>query len=65
VLSKSNHKKALIVIDGKNTNLELAVRNLKDYKVIDARGLNVYDVLDYDGLYITKSAFEKVEAMVQ
>ena len=65
VLAKSSHTNALIVIDGKNPNLELAVRNLKDYKVIDARGLNVYDVLDYDGLYITKSAFEKVEAMVQ
>lgn len=65
VLSKGNHRKALVVIDGRNENLELAVRNLKDYKVIDARGLNVYDVLDYEGLYITKSAFEKVEAMVQ
>lgn len=65
VLAKSELKNALIVIDGGNRNLELAVRNLKDYKVIEAAGLNVYDVLDYDGLVITRSALEKVEAMFQ
>ncbi|MFQ5736792.1 MAG: 50S ribosomal protein L4 [Thermodesulfobacteriota bacterium] len=65
VLSKANPAGALVVIDGGNRNLELAVRNLKDYKVIEAVGLNVYDILDYDGLYMTRSALEKVEAMVQ
>lgn len=65
VLAKSELKNALIVIDGGNRNLVLAVRNLKDYKVIEAAGLNVYDVLDYDGLVITRSALEKVEAMFQ
>ena len=53
---------ALIVIDGANRNLELAVRNLKDYKLLQAGGINVYDVLDYDHLVITKGALEKVEA---
>ncbi len=65
LLRKSAPTSALIVIDGENRNLGLAVRNLKDYKVIDARGINVYDLLDYDGLLITKSALEKVEAIVQ
>ncbi|MDP2688931.1 MAG: 50S ribosomal protein L4 [Deltaproteobacteria bacterium] len=65
LLNKANLASALIVIDGANRNLQLAVRNLKDFKVIEAGGLNVYDILDYDGLVITRSALEKVEAMVQ
>jgi len=65
MLRKSAPTNALIVIDGENRNLNLAVRNLKDYKVIDARGINVYDLLDYDNLIITRSALEKVEAIVQ
>lgn len=64
VFKKNNIGKALIVIDSDNRNLKLGVRNLKDYKLIDVRGINVYDILNYDNLVITKSAFEKVEAMV-
>ncbi len=64
LLKKTGSAGALIVIEGGNRNLELAVRNLKDYKVIEAVGLNVYDVLDYEGLFMTRAAFEKVEAMV-
>lgn len=65
ILKNSKLSNALIVIDGANRNLELAVRNLKDYKLINARGVNVYDILNYDTLVMTKSAFEKVEAMIQ
>ena len=65
VLRNSKLSNALIVIDGENRNMELAVRNLKDFKLINVRGLNVYDILNYDTLAITKSAFEKVEAMIQ
>ncbi len=65
MLKKSDLSNALIVIDGENRNLDLAVRNLKDYKVINARGINVYDLLNYDNLVITKSALEKVEAIIQ
>lgn len=65
LFTKVNLKNALVVVDSDNANLRLATRNLKDFKVIDVRGLNVYDILDYDNLIITKSALEKVEAMVQ
>lgn len=65
VLRNSKLSNALIVIDGENRNMELAVRNLKDFKLINVRGINVYDILNYDTLAITKSAFEKVEAMIQ
>ncbi len=65
VLRNSKLSNALIVIDGDNRNMELAVRNLKDFKLINVRGINVYDILNYDTLAITKSALEKVEAMIQ
>lgn len=65
IFKKANMTNGLVVIDGASRNLELAVRNLKDFKVIDAKGLNVYDILNYDNLIMTKGALEKVEAMVQ
>nr|AKQ00813.1 50S ribosomal protein L4, large subunit ribosomal protein L4 [uncultured delta proteobacterium Rifle_16ft_4_minimus_11275] len=54
-----------LVIEGENRNLELAVRNLKDFQVQRTGGLNVYDILNYESLVMTRSALEKVEAMVQ
>src|SRR3990170_2753896 len=65
LLKRSNLDNALIVIEGDNKNLELAVRNLKDFQVQKVVGLNVYDILNYDNLVITKGALEKVEAMAQ
>jgi len=52
-------------VDGENTFLKLASRNLKDFKVIDVGGINVYDMLNYENLVFTKSSLEKVEAMVR
>jgi len=65
ILKNSNLSNALIVIDEPNRNLELAVRNLMHFKLIRIGGINVYDILNYDTLAMTKSAFEKVEAMIQ
>lgn len=65
IFKRSGLDNALIVIDGENKNLKLAVRNLKDFKLVDAHGINVYDVLNYDSLVITKDALSKVEALVQ
>lgn len=65
LFSKANLSNGLVVVDSESANIRLATRNLKDFKLIDVRGLNVYDILNYDNLIITKSALEKVEAMVQ
>ena len=65
LLKRHNLENALIVIESENRNLELAVRNLKDFQVQRTGGLNVYDILNYDSLVMTRSALEKVEAMVQ
>lgn len=51
---------ALLVTDGAPGNLALGVRNLGAFKVIPVAGLNVYDVLSYDQLVITRPALEKI-----
>lgn len=56
---------ALVVIDGRDRTLELAVRNLANYKVLDAGAINVYDILYYDELVLTRTALEKVVSKVQ
>ena len=63
VLKRLNVASGLIVIDDGNRNLELAARNLKDSKILKVCGLNVYDLLSYDNLIITRSAIEKVQGV--
>ncbi len=65
LFKKAGLANALVVVDGVNENLKLAVRNLKAFKLIDIAGLNVYDILNYDNLVMTKSALEKVEASIK
>lgn len=58
---------ALLVIDredGNNKNLNLATRNMREFKVLDVAGINVYDVLRYKELVMTRGAFEKMASMV-
>ena len=51
---------ALIVIDGEPENLSLGIRNLKGFKTLPAKALNVYDILSYDQLVLTGAALEKI-----
>lgn len=63
VQSKENLglNKALIVFEGENTNLERSSRNVPDVKVLKTAGLNLYDVLRYDQLVLTRGAVEYIE----
>ena len=65
VLKALNLESALIVTEGENRNMDLAVRNLKDFKTVRPVGVNVFDVLRYKGLVMTQGALEKVEAMIR
>ena len=56
-----NVTNALIVLPEKNENLELASRNLKKFKVVGMEGLNLFDVLKFDQLVLTKGSLEKIE----
>lgn len=51
---------ALLVTEGLPANLYLGVRNLQDFKVLPVDGLNVYDILSYDQLVLTRPAFDKI-----
>lgn len=56
--------KALVVTGDENTNVVLSARNIEGIKPVDARGINVYDLLNYDKLVITKDAVVKVEEVL-
>jgi large subunit ribosomal protein L4 len=60
VASALGLRDALIVIDGEPENLALGVRNLKAFKTLPAKALNVYDILSYDQLVLTGAALEKI-----
>lgn len=51
---------ALFVTDAPCRNLTLGHRNISGFKSLLVAGLNVYDVLSYDQLVITKPAYEKI-----
>ncbi len=53
--------KTLFVVDGKNDNLELGVRNLPDANVLRVEGLNVFDLLMHEKIVCTPEAIKKIE----
>jgi len=61
VLDRFELKKALIVVEGENVNLELSARNLPFVKVLRAEGVNVYDILKYPNLVMTEAAVDQIE----
>ena len=54
-------KKALIVTEKKSENLEKSSKNVPWAKVMRYEGLNVYDILKYDHLFLEQSAIGKIE----
>jgi len=52
---------ALVVAAAVDQNLRLASRNVPEVEVTTSDGLNTYQVLRFDKLLFTRSAFEKVE----
>ena len=53
--------KALIVTEEKNENLEKSSRNVPWVKVMRHEGLNVYDILNHEHLFLVQSAIPKIE----
>ncbi|MCL2215998.1 MAG: 50S ribosomal protein L4 [Defluviitaleaceae bacterium] len=51
---------ALIVTDGVNANVVASARNIPSIKTAGINTINVYDILHYDSLVITKDAIEKM-----
>jgi large subunit ribosomal protein L4 len=53
--------KSSLVIDLENGFLARSVRNLDKYKFLKPEGVNVYDLLKFDGVIISKGALEALQ----
>jgi large subunit ribosomal protein L4 len=54
-------RKALIVTNVKSENLEKSSKNVPRAKVMRYEGLNVYDILKYDTLFLERMAVDKIQ----
>lgn len=61
MLNALNAKKALIVTAESNEAVYKSARNIEGVNVIPANNINVYDLLKYEKLIITKDAVSKIE----
>ncbi|MFV0314263.1 MAG: 50S ribosomal protein L4 [Anaerotignum sp.] len=61
VLENIKCGKALIVMDGTNSNVMLSARNIPEVKTASVNTINVYDLLKYNTLVVTKEAVAKIE----
>ena len=61
VLDNLKVSKVLIVIDKKDDNVALSARNLPNVRAILSNSINVYDILKYDTVVITKDAVAQIE----
>jgi len=60
-LKALNADKALIVIKGENDNVVLSARNIPTVKVSYVDTINVYDILKYNTMVVTKDALATIE----
>ncbi|MCA9694298.1 MAG: 50S ribosomal protein L4 [Myxococcales bacterium] len=54
--------RALLIDEAENHNLILSARNLQESQYLDARGVNVYDILRFPKLVISERSLRAVEA---
>ena len=54
-------KLAQCITEDKNENLEKSSKNVPWVKVMRYQGLNVYDILNHDHLFMVQSAIPKIE----
>ncbi len=61
VLEALNLKKALVILDENDKNVVLSARNIPDVKTTQVNTLNVYDVMKYSTVVVTKKAVSNIE----
>ena len=54
-------KKVLFITADEAENVEKSARNIPGVKAINMMGLNVFDILNNDKLFITKDAITRIE----
>ena len=63
-MNKFDIDKGLVVIDQENENFVKSSRNIKDLKVLNSNGINVYDLLKYEYLIFTKESIDKLQGVL-
>ena len=53
--------KSLFITAEEVENVEKSARNIPGVKAITTNGLNVYDILNHNKLFITKDAITRIE----
>ncbi|WP_313134915.1 50S ribosomal protein L4 [Anaerocolumna sp.] len=61
VLDNLKVSKALVVLGDKNENVILSARNIPSVRTALPNTINVYDILKYDSIVLTKDAVAKIE----
>ena len=61
VLENLKVNKALVVLDKKDDNVILSARNIPTVRTATSNAINVYDIVKYDTLVITKDAVAQIE----
>lgn len=61
ILDALKAPKALVVTKGKDEKVVLSARNIPTVKTTMSSSINVYDILNYDSLVITKDAVAAIE----
>ena len=61
VLDALNVKKALVVLNENDQNVVLSARNIADVKTALTNTINVFDILKYNTVVVTKAAVETIE----
>ena len=65
LIEKFELKSALIVVASENENLTKSARNIKNVKVLNVDGINVYDILKFDTLIMTEESLAKAQEVLK
>ena len=61
MLNNLSVSKALVVLEDDNKNAELSARNIPDVKTARTNTINVYDIMKYNTVIVTKAAVTTIE----
>ena len=61
VLKNLNVNKALVVLNDNDTNVVMSAKNIPDVKTAQTNTINVFDILKYNTVVLTKDAVATIE----
>ncbi len=61
VMNNLNVEKALVVLDSNDKNVVMSAKNIPTVKTALTNTINVYDILKYNTVVVTKAAVEQIE----